>query len=1118
MKKLKKSIIIAVVIVFVICILTKTALATNVENIFESVQYSEDFKKWLNLPEDERKNIIPPRMYDIIPTNSNSQNILYNAQLVGAISNSRYSLKDVIPENLSIRNQEQTQLCWALASLSSLETNLALSNYKNGTNTQKVYDFSERHMEYATSKYFSNNVENPSGYNRKVGSGGFWYLAESYLTNGQGAIDESDMPFENNENIIDINEIQNKNVSSQVYDTVDFANYRYQTEEKKAEIMNEIKQHIQNYGSVYAGIHGNSSNISMFNCYNNSTGAKYCNSTVLHGADHAVSIIGWDDNYSKDNFAESTRPNANGAWIIRNSWGERYEAKVSELKDEIFNTYKQECINSGWNSSSEIPNSFIENIGYTIENDMAYITIGDNGIMYVSYEDCNISNGMYGIIKASDTVDYDNIYQYDDFYPGYYLSMNSSKTLVCNIFDKKNIGTEYLTQVALYAPETYKCKVYVNPNGTSKSKNDMQLVELKSGESETFNQGYHTLEFAKPVQIIGSKFAVVVEIEGTRSYNLRINLETKLDDFEEFNSIKVETGKCFIATTNDFDNCEWIDLGMISTQVPTINSGDSTIKAFTVNELMDGSLKNVEITTPPNKTNYFEGDDFDKTGMVVKANYNRKTNPTIILDDSSYNITNGTNLKEGQTSVTITYEGKSVEQPIVVEKNNVIGLDIKNPPLKTEYKEGQPFDKAGMVVEARYKDGTTKEISDYIIKDGNNLNENQTSVTISYGGIEIEQEITVLPNPLIEINITKAPDKVNYVVGQDFDKTGMIITGTYQDGSKYEIIDYTIENGTDLVKEQESVIIKFKGKMVEQSITVEEKRIVSIEVSKMPSKTKYIQSKEELDLSDGLLKINYNDNSSEEIALSSEKVKISGFNNNVIGKNTINIEYEDKSTTFDIEVIEEAKPQNSNFDSVSCKINSIRNYTFSDSSKNSYIVIDLNLDKIKKYNINDSYEYYYYLSLNPNETNIEKWVKISKYNSSEDKLQFEINTSDINNTSSLASLNNLYLYIKEVAIKGGNQSRLTTKAIKLDSNVSIETYRDGTKINVPIPNNQANSNNNTNNTNNNNANNEKEVDRTNAPGVLPKTGVISVLLIIIVLTIAGVVFYVRYKKLSKYVK
>lgn len=36
---------------------------------------------------------------------------------------------------------------------------------------------------------------------------------------------------------------------------------------------------------------------------------------------HAVSIIGWDDNYSKDNF--STKPTNNGAWIIRNSYGKQ---------------------------------------------------------------------------------------------------------------------------------------------------------------------------------------------------------------------------------------------------------------------------------------------------------------------------------------------------------------------------------------------------------------------------------------------------------------------------------------------------------------------------------------------------------------------------------------------------------------------------------------------------------------------------------------------------------------------------------------------------------------------------------------------------------------------------
>lgn len=97
--------------------------------------------------------------------------------------------------------------------------------------------------------------------------------------------------------------------------------------------MNQIKEHIQNYGSVFAQLHGNSSNVSGFSCYNNDTGAKYCVSG--HPADHAVSIIGWDDNYSVNNFAENLRPSANGAWIVRNSWGEGEQYKLSYLKNKI---------------------------------------------------------------------------------------------------------------------------------------------------------------------------------------------------------------------------------------------------------------------------------------------------------------------------------------------------------------------------------------------------------------------------------------------------------------------------------------------------------------------------------------------------------------------------------------------------------------------------------------------------------------------------------------------------------------------------------------------------------------------------------------------------------------
>jgi hypothetical protein len=42
---------------------------------------------------------------------------------------------------------------------------------------------------------------------------------------------------------------------------------------------------------------------------------------------HAVAIIGWDDNYSASNFLENHQPPADGAWIIRNSWGSQYGNK-----------------------------------------------------------------------------------------------------------------------------------------------------------------------------------------------------------------------------------------------------------------------------------------------------------------------------------------------------------------------------------------------------------------------------------------------------------------------------------------------------------------------------------------------------------------------------------------------------------------------------------------------------------------------------------------------------------------------------------------------------------------------------------------------------------------------
>ena len=41
---------------------------------------------------------------------------------------------------------------------------------------------------------------------------------------------------------------------------------------------------------------------------------------------HAVTIVGWDDNYDKSNFVEGHEPPENGAWLVKNSWGSEEEA------------------------------------------------------------------------------------------------------------------------------------------------------------------------------------------------------------------------------------------------------------------------------------------------------------------------------------------------------------------------------------------------------------------------------------------------------------------------------------------------------------------------------------------------------------------------------------------------------------------------------------------------------------------------------------------------------------------------------------------------------------------------------------------------------------------------
>lgn len=84
------------------------------------------------------------------------------------------------------------------------------------------------------------------------------------------------------------------------------------------------------------------------------------------------------------------------------------------------------------------------------------------------------------------------------------------------------------------------------------------------------------------------------------------------------------------------------------------------------------------------------------------------------------------------------------------EDIDLINIKITKTPAKTTYKEGEKFDKTGMVVTAEYSDGTNKEITNYTFAPSEALKVTDKKITISYteGNITktVQQDITVISN------------------------------------------------------------------------------------------------------------------------------------------------------------------------------------------------------------------------------------------------------------------------------------------------------------------------------------------------------------------------------------
>ena len=220
------------------------------------------------------------------------------------------------------------------------------------------------------------------------------------------------------------------------------------------------------------------------------------------------------------------------------------------------------------------------------------------------------------------------------------------------------------------------------------------------------------------------------------------------------------------------------------------------------------TLTNIEITKMPNKTVYNEGEKFDPTGMEVTATYSDNTRAVI----TNYTYSPTGSLKTTDKKVTISYTEDNITKtaeinitvnatPPPVEKN-LTNIKITKMPNKTVYEEGEKFDPTGMMVVAIYSDNTRAVITNYTYSPEGSLKTTDKKVVISYTEKNItktaEVNITVNAKPtpppveknLSSIKITKMPNKIVYKEGETFDKTGMVVTATYSDGSRENINNY----------------------------------------------------------------------------------------------------------------------------------------------------------------------------------------------------------------------------------------------------------------------------------------------------------------------------------------
>ena len=155
----------------------------------------------------------------------------------------------------------------------------------------------------------------------------------------------------------------------------------------------------------------------------------------------------------------------------------------------------------------------------------------------------------------------------------------------------------------------------------------------------------------------------------------------------------------------------------------------------------------------------------------------------------------------------------------VTPSKTLTKIEVTKQPTTTEYITGESFDATGMEVTATYSDGSSKVVTDYTCSPTGPLTSSVKSITVSYGGRTCAQTISVYDLESISADATGC--RTGYLVGESFDKTGLVVTAKYGSITR-TIEDYDHSPKDALTLENKEITITFEGKSCTIGISVVE--------------------------------------------------------------------------------------------------------------------------------------------------------------------------------------------------------------------------------------------------------------------------------------------------------